>query len=153
MQCGGTCYNLLIRIAALTVFCMIAVILLQAIEVQVKIGHRNLQVCEDAFSLVVAQNGHTVIGDGDIDGHGCGGRFVIAVLCRIAAIRLGDSDRYGVAGSGACLTGSGDDRRVITRLADGEVQFSVGDFCVFPKCSAAQRIGQGVALPVGKHSG
>ena len=141
MQCGGTGYNHVVYISALSVFRVVTVISIQTVKAQVEIGYRNLQIGHYNTPAAVTQKGLSIVGDGDVDGHRGGRRLIIVILRRATGIRLRHGNCHGVTGGGACRAGSRNDQRVIARFADGEIQPTVRNFRVFPEIAAAEGVG------------
>ena len=97
---GGTLNDRIVIVAAPAKLGAVTVILAQAVIVQIKIGNGHVQIRQNG--AILAHQGNTVIGNGDVDGHAVGGRFVVhrsnsgGEVGGEFLIRLGNGDPGGL---------------------------------------------------------
>ena len=157
VQGGGALDQLLVDIGAAAVLGAVAVVVGQALLVQIEVGHVHLQMGQ--HRAVRSRQGHAVAGDGDVDGYRIRRRLIVAVLSGIP--RRAGLHRNGEAhGRRAALLAGGRHRGGIgARSGVGKVQrlVTVGrvgcDLGLGAVIAVIQRIGQLVARGVGKHLG
>ena len=97
---GGALDDRIVVVAAPAEFRAVTVILAQTVVVQIKIGNGHVQIRQNG--AILAHQGNTVIGNGDVDGHAVGGRFVVhrsnsgGEVGGEFLIRLGNGDPGGL---------------------------------------------------------
>ena len=157
MQCRGTLHHRFAHIGATAVFRTIAVVVLQALGLQVKVRHLHLQVVQNRPVVVIAHNGNAIVGNGDKDLDLLRRGLVIVVLAGAAAGGRLDQKRQRGRGLVATVARRRHRGLVHTRLGLGERQHPpVGsgllhNLRVRAVISAVQGIRQGMALGILEH--
>ena len=150
VQRRGTPDDLCIHIAAGAVFGVVAVVIGEALILQIKIGHIHFQMRQDR--AVVPADGDAVAGDGDPDSDAVLRRLVVAILALVALLARfnGDGQRRLRSHAAVAAAGRRDRGGVSARVGVGEMQTALSDLGVIAKVFAGQGIGHAVALAVRK---
>ena len=110
VQAGGPLHDIVVNVLALTVFGVVAVVILQAVVRQIEVRHCDGLVAQ--HRAVAALDGHAVVGDGHIHRDFLGGRLIVVVLRVQSVGGFLDRDGKGHGDGFAVRAGSLDLRHI-----------------------------------------
>ena len=110
LQAGGPLHDIVVNVLALTVFGVVAVVILQAVVHQIEVRHCDGLVAQ--HRAVAASDGHAVVGDGHIHRDFLGGGLIVVILCVQSVGSFRDRDGKGRCKLLAVRAGRLDLRRI-----------------------------------------